>query len=218
MLTPATTCNSVPGTTVDATESMAAILCNGFTSPTATDVWYSFTTATVSDSILVEGIDTFDAVIEFFSGDCGTLTSLGCEDSNFPQGSPVTERMFVSGLTVGSTYYFRVYDYGDLSTTHTFNVCVMSDMTIGVSEAAVTSFSLFPNPTQGDITISGADLSGNVNFELTDMTGRVVYKDQKSMTSGQPVTLALNGKLAQGTYSLRVITANGISSRAVMIK
>ena len=49
------------------------------------------------------------------------------------------------------------------------------------------------------------------------MTGRVVYNEHKTMTAGQTVTLALNGKLAQGTYSLRMITANGIRSRAVMI-
>ncbi|MBK6894838.1 MAG: T9SS type A sorting domain-containing protein [Flavobacteriales bacterium] len=105
------------------------------------------------------------------------------------------------------------YFYGETEDYH-----VDITLATGVRELNSTDVSVFPNPTQGDITISGADLSGTVNFELTDMTGRVVYKDQKSMTANQPVTLPLNGKLAQGTYSLRVITANGISSRPVMIK
>ena len=91
-------------------------------------------------------------------------------------------------------------------------------MEVGVQELNSSNLSVYPNPSNGNITIAGADLNGPVNFELTDMTGRVVYKEQRTMNSGQPVTLALNGKLAQGTYLLRMITDNGISSRAVMIK
>jgi hypothetical protein len=77
---------------------------------------------------------------------------------------------------------------------------------------------VYPNPTKGDITISGADLKGEVSFELTDMTGRTVLAEQHTMSANQPLTLSLNGKLAQGTYTLRLISANGISSRPVMVK
>ncbi len=362
-LTPAVDCVPVAGTTDGATQSMDPILCNGFTSANANDVWYSFTATETDHTVTVEGIGTFDAVLELFSGDCSGLTSIVCEDGNYPTTGPATEVMVLSGLSVGQTYYVRVYDYAHASTGHNFNICVTSgappaayciptgadpsdgdyianvtlgtinnttvgdnnyedytaqstmveqggsytlsitsgaygedyyaawidynvdstfqateklgefagttagelialpftvpmdatlgntrlrvrcawdamdmdpcedygygeiedysvDITIptGVRELNSMNVTVFPNPTKGDITISGADLSGTVNFELTDMTGRVVYKDQKSMTANQPVTLPLNGKLAQGTYTLRLITANGISSRPVMIK
>lgn len=105
------------------------------------------------------------------------------------------------------------YTYGETE-DYTVNI----EVETGVAEFNSTNVSVYPNPSNGNITVVGADLNGSVNFELTDMTGRVVYQEQKSMTSGEPVTLALNGKLAQGTYSLRMITANGISSRPVMVK
>ena len=105
------------------------------------------------------------------------------------------------------------YTYGETE-DYTVNI----QMEVGVQELNSSNLSVYPNPSNGNITIAGADLNGPVNFELTDMTGRVVYKEQRTMTAGQPVILALSGKLAQGTYSLRMITANGISSRAVMIQ
>lgn len=217
LLTPANTCVPVAGTSTGATANMGPIECSHSTSPNANDVWYSFTTTSESDSIIVEGVDQFDGVIEVFSGTCGDLVSLGCEDSNFPLGASATERMFISGLSVGSTYYIRVYDYGHTSAGHNFNICVITGGPIGISELSAPTFTLYPNPTEGDIIISGADLSGKVRFELADMMGRVVYTHQQTMATDQPVTLTL-GTLTQGTYVLSLTTANGISSRPVMVK
>lgn len=365
-LTPAADCTPVAGTTDGATESLPAILCNGFTSPVARDVWYSFTATSTDHTVTVEGIEDFDGVLELFSGDCSNLSSMGCEDSNYPTpGNPATEVMVASGLTVGQTYYVRLYDYAHGSTTgHNFNICVTEgapaaaycepaptngpgegdfianvtlgdinnstggvnayedytamstnleqggsytlsitngdygddtfaawidfnrdtvyqasekvgefagttpgevislpftvpvDATLGTTRLHVrcaydspdmdpcTSYSygetedygieivlasgvrdmnnaevaVYPNPSKGDITISAANLSGAVSMELTDMTGRTVFAGQYTMSANQPLTLPLNGKLAQGTYTLRLISANGISSRPVMIK
>lgn len=104
------------------------------------------------------------------------------------------------------------------SFSETEDYSVEIELGTGLQEFQASDLVIYPNPTKGDLTISGADLSGSVEFELTDMTGRVVYRHQQSMSAGQPVTLPLNGKLAQGTYTLRLISANGISSRPVMVK
>ncbi len=106
----------------------------------------------------------------------------------------------------------------DYTSCETEVYAVNIQMEVGVAELNSTTLSVYPNPSNDNITIVSAELSGSAKFELADMIGRVVYKEQRTMNSGQPVTLALNGKLAQGTYSLRMITDNGISSRAVMIK
>ena len=362
-LTPSADCAPVAGSTDGSTESLPAIECNGYTSPEARDVWYSFTATETEQTVTIQGIENFDAVMELFSGDCSNLTSILCGDPTYPTTGPVSEVTPLTGLTVGQTYYLRVYDYAHGSTGHNFTICITtgvpaaqycvptgadatggdyianvtlgsinnttvgdngyedytaqstmleqggsytlsitngdfgvdffaawidynSDTTFqatdklgefegstsgevillpftvpmdatlgttrlrvrcawdemdmdpcaeymygetedyhvvitiptGVRELNSSNVSVYPNPSNGNITVGGVDLNGSVNFELTDMTGRVVYQDQRTMTAGQPVTLALNGKLAQGTYSLRMITANGISSRAVMIK
>jgi hypothetical protein len=363
-LTPGVDCVPTAGTTAGATESLPAILCNGYTSPVARDVWYSFTATATEHTVTVVGVNDFDAVLEAFSGDCGSLVSMGCQDGTFPPPAPATETMVLSGLTVGTTYYVRLYDYGHASVEHEFNICVtvgapaaayceptstygpsdgdyianvtlgdinnttvgdnayedytsmstnleqggsytlnitsgdygddeyaawidfnrdtiyqeseklgqfdgenpgeliglsftvpvdatlgttrlhvrcgynMTDMdpcapsdygetedysieivlASGMRELNNAEVSVYPNPTKGDIAISGANLSGKVSIELTDMTGRTVFAEQHTMSANQPLTLPLNGKLAQGTYTLRLISANGISSRPVMIK
>lgn len=219
MLTPATTCNPVVGTTAGAGQSMVPTECNGVgASSNANDVWYAFTATTTNDTIVVEGIDDFDAVIEVFSGTCGNLTSLACANNNFPQGEAVTERLFITGLSVDSVYYVRVYDYGHFSAGHNFNICVKSDVSSAISEAPGAAFTVYPNPSEGKLNVSSAGLSGAVDIELTDMTGRVVYGSRQTMNANQPVTLPLGGKLAQGTYLLRLITATGSVSRPVMIR
>lgn len=110
----------------DATESQPAILCNGFTSPEARDLWFSFEATSAVTIIEVEGTVTFDPVIEAFSGTCGDLASLGCADATFPPEVPEnTTEMLTLGTEVGTTYYFRVYSYWNPEPTDfTFTVCV----------------------------------------------------------------------------------------------
>ncbi len=105
------------------------------------------------------------------------------------------------------------YTYGE-----TEDYTVEIELGSGMQEYLASGLAIYPNPTTGDVTVRGADLSGNVQFELMDMTGRVVYRNQQNMSPNQPVTLSLNGKLALGTYTLRLISESGISSRPVMVK
>ena len=115
--------------------------------------------------------------------------------------------------TTGGTDACANYTYGE-----TEDYMVNIQTTIGIAELNGADITVFPNPSQGDLTISGASLSGKVDFQLTDMTGRTVYQDHRTVAVGQHVILPLNGKLAIGTYSLRMIMDKGIISRPVMIK
>jgi hypothetical protein len=214
------TCVPTPGTTADATQSLAPILCNGFTSNNALDVWYSFVATTPEHTITVEGIEEFDGVLEFFSGDCAGLTSVSCTDDNFPNPDPVTEVMVQTGLTVGATYYVRVYDYAHASVNHLFNICVTGDVGTAVDGIAgnINSFSVFPNPGNGDMTIVSGDVSGAVVIQLMDMTGRIMHAEQRAMVAGQAQQLELAGRLATGSYVLRLSTEQGTSEQRVVIR
>lgn len=117
----------------DATESLPAILCNGYTSPEARDLWFGFVATTTITSITVEGTLTFDAVIEGFSGTCGDLVSVGCADATFPPTTPVnTSETLSMGTDVGETYFVRVYSYwAPPPTEFDFTLCI-----VGVTEIA----------------------------------------------------------------------------------
>ena len=115
-LTPGQTCMPTTGTTVEATQSLPAIVCT----TADDDVWYQFTATSANHTVTVVGDANFDAVIDVRSGSCNG-TNIACADFTF-RG---TETVALSGLTVGTTYLVRVYGFGSATSTNgTFNICV----------------------------------------------------------------------------------------------
>ena len=115
-----TTCVFTAGTVDQSTESNAAAACNGLTSLTAYDVWYKFTAGASGQIVTVKGSGSFDAVVVLMDGCGGTVNN--CADNT---GFGGTEILSTTGLTVGATYYIRLYHYGNaLPTTPTFDICV----------------------------------------------------------------------------------------------
>ncbi|ASK32460.1 hypothetical protein CEY12_21285 [Chryseobacterium sp. T16E-39] len=87
------------------------------------DVWFKFvaTNTTHKVSLLnvasVGTVNDDDTYFQVFSGACGTLSSILCSDAT---------SSVVSGLTVGETYYVRVYSYSDTGSNQSFDICVGS--------------------------------------------------------------------------------------------
>ncbi len=98
---------SLPDTTKNlggATSSLAAGSCAGTADD---DVWYKFV-ATAS-SMYVTCFSSYDAVLELRSGACNG-TEVTCVDD---YTTNTFEDIVATGLTVGNTYYVRVYSYGN---------------------------------------------------------------------------------------------------------
>jgi hypothetical protein len=104
-----TSCNPIPFDASNATQSLAPIACGGFTSSSANDLWFTFTSVSTSTIVEVLGIGQYDAVLQVFTGSCGSLTPIGCVDATFPPNSTLE----VANITgpVGTTYYLRTYNY-----------------------------------------------------------------------------------------------------------
>ncbi|MEX1001141.1 MAG: gliding motility-associated C-terminal domain-containing protein [Crocinitomicaceae bacterium] len=113
-----TDCSYQAGSSGNATESISSCSGGGNSDD---DVWYFFVANSTDMEITINPTVDYDAVIELFSGACGTLSSINCQDVNGLNG---IETLHASGLTVGNTYFFRVYHYGSGSGTSTFQVCV----------------------------------------------------------------------------------------------
>ena len=79
--------------------------------PVTHDVWYSFVAQTTNPTITVGTLT--NPRCQIFSGTCGSLTSITCSGS----GTLVT-----SGLTIGNTYYVRVYSSSNASGA--FTICI----------------------------------------------------------------------------------------------
>ncbi len=109
------------GTLVNATPTpLPAAPCFGTPD---NDVWFKFTATNTTQYINLNNVagNTTDLYHAVYSGTCGNLTNILCSD---PDNS------FLTGLTIGQTYWVRVYSYyayvtGDVST---FNICITSPL------------------------------------------------------------------------------------------
>lgn len=108
------------GYTLEATDSLVPA-CDG-ASPDD-DVWYKFVATDTRHKISLNNVNTIgtensdDINFEVFGGGCNSLVSILCVDTN-------TNSSIISGLTVGETYYVRVYSYGGVGNNQSFDICV----------------------------------------------------------------------------------------------
>ncbi len=118
-LTPNTTCTTVTGNSLNASQSLAG--CSGTAND---DIWYKFVATSTCHTVTVVGSANYNPVFQIFSVSCAG-TSVICVNNNLTDGG--TETNTTSGLTIGNTYWVRVYDYdSDVPATTTFTICVVT--------------------------------------------------------------------------------------------
>lgn len=175
-LTANTSCTNTAGTVAYATNSSVAVSTCGGTADD--DVWYKFTATvspltTISLSGLGSNLNASGAVLELFSGACGSLTSIGCST-----GGTISQ-----SLTSGTVYYIRVYSAGSTTITSTggFNICVATTAPAVPANVAVgKSFINISKPNGG--TVSPGDVleirvSVNVSNYGSNLIFRTRYND-----------------------------------------
>ena len=114
---------TVNNATTDSNVGIAS--CDGFSgTPTAAGVFFKFTALTDSVQIETEPLNDLDAVVSLYEGtDCNNLTEIACSDNGGGAGQP--EFLNPNNLTVGQTYWIRIYDYGSEAPTNgNFQICV----------------------------------------------------------------------------------------------
>jgi len=126
VITSNATCVTVDGTVngATATAGLAKGSCDAYSTPAMEDVWYSFTAQYASNTIQVRlrNGSSLDAVLVLYSGTCGSLTELDCDDTSGVGDATISYSNFV----VGDTYLFRIYDYGSVAPSNgDFTICVM---------------------------------------------------------------------------------------------
>jgi Secretion system C-terminal sorting domain len=167
LLCTSVTSGSVAGATASATSALA---CFGTEDD---DVWYSFVATATNHAVSLRNVlgSTTDLYHSLWSGsDCDNLTLVpnSCSDPN--TSNP-------SGLTIGTTYYLRIYTWGAVpNQTSTFNVCIgtnpppppppANDDCAGALALVVNSDATCTNVTAS--TVAGATAS---NQSVTDCGG-----------------------------------------------
>jgi surface protein len=109
-----------------ATTSYGANDCGNGESPDDNDVYYKFTAKATSHKVTVSDYaNNFDAVIELRRACAfGSANFISCYD---PVGKPSTVSYTWSNLSIGTTYYIRIYEYNSTGTppsSYEFNICL----------------------------------------------------------------------------------------------
>lgn len=144
--------SSVAGSTLSATDSgLDPDPCYGNADD---DVWYKFTAAQTSHIVSLMNVTSAGSEnstslnFQILSGGCDGLSSLVCGDS----GSAVA-----SNLTVGETYYVRVYSYFGDGYAQNFNICVGTLPPPPTNDDCTSAVTLTVNPDMN----CGAKTSGH---------------------------------------------------------
>jgi hypothetical protein len=97
-----------------------------------------------------------------------------------------------------------------------WQVTVNQDGTTGIFVNSVSSLRLYPNPTEGQLTVIPGDLSGKMDdLTVMDITGRKVLEN--TISAGQPFNIDLSA-FPGGYYFVRLITDSEIKVRKVILE
>ncbi len=113
-----TVCVQTNGTYEGATQESAAFDCNGTTANTANDVWYKFVATQTDALVQVQG---GSSVIGIYDACGGTLIDCANPPAGGPGGGGTTVDT-LNGVTIGNTYFIRVYSSN--GSQGNFRICV----------------------------------------------------------------------------------------------
>ncbi len=91
--------------------------------------------------------------------------------------------------------------------------CNGSDIETGISEEYVSQLSIYPNPTDGQITIEG--LKGVVKIILTDARGRTVRNEYSNDKANYTMDIR---DLSNGAYTIQLISKDQTSLHRIIVK
>ncbi|HEY0047565.1 MAG TPA: GEVED domain-containing protein [Flavobacterium sp.] len=183
------------------------------------DVWYSvvipqsgsvtFETG-YAESDLNDGEgedqDNFDTVITAYSGTCGNLVLIDCDDDTAGAGF---SSLSLTGQTPGSTVFLRVFEYGNDEPGDNFTISAF-DASLNNNDFTSNSLKVYPNPVKGLLNVSN---SANIKKVVVyNVLGQQVNVVEANSTDTQIDLSALT----QGTYFVQITSQDTIETVKVI--
>jgi len=141
-----------------------------------------------------------DSSLSVYSGTCGSLTEIGCDDDS---GDGLFSLISLTGQTPGTTLYVSVWKYDSGEGSGDFEISAYNDTALSTHEAAdnTKKISVSPNPFSDLLTIS--DIAEVKSVSITDISGRLVRTIEK------PSASLYLGDLKEGVYFISLKMNNG---------
>jgi hypothetical protein len=131
------------------------------------DIWFNFYALANTAIINVIQNVSFIACIQAFSGGptCGSLTEIGCVKAGGPSSGVVLN---LSGLTVGTQYYFRVFGSANPVSQRTGTFCFCGSAGLGslVLPVSLSSFKATTNNNNVVLNWTTVSETNNRYFEI----------------------------------------------------
>lgn len=178
---------SINGTTVAGTID-AVPLCDFPVS--APGVWYTFIGSGGNETLSTCSAASFDTRLTVFSGTCGSLTSVACNDDFCGLRSELTYP-----TTAGTRYYVLVHGFG--SATGTFTLTRNCQPCVGVPSPGAITGSSGPYCPGTSVTLT---LAGNT------IANGISYQWRSSLTPGGPYTAIPGATNVSYTFNTSVTT------------
>ena len=174
------------------------------------DVWY---TVTVPDSgtLTVEtdttsGTVMTDSVLSVYTGTCGALTEIGCDDD---AGNLNFSKVVLTALTPGDVLYIGVWTYGT-SLDGNYQLAAYDASLLSNTSFENESFKVYPNPVQNVLNLS---FNKNIsNVKVFNLLGQEVMTNAINANQSQIDML----HLASGTYLVKVTADNQVKTIKVI--
>ncbi len=190
-------CNPTAANIDNSTQSLTSCAAGGTAND---DVWFSFVATNTTAQVIVAGSASFDAVVQVFDACAGA--SLACVDATL---AGATETATVTGLTIGNTYFVRVYDYEiGIPATTTFDICVVDPGNI-----------IIMNNNNNETTCSAQFYdSGGIggNYQNAESFTKTITPD----TPGNAIQVVFNSFATENNYD-GLLIYNGPSTASPLI-
>jgi len=157
----------------------------------------------------VSGSDFDDTVLTAYSGSCGSLTEIGCNEDD---GDGYFSLLSLTGQTPGATLYISVWKYSDYTDNGEFQISAYDDTLLATHEVSDQNekIKIFPNPFTDLLNIS--DVSNIKSIHIADISGRLTKVIKK------PSSSVYLGDLKQGMYLITLNMEDGTSKTIKTIK
>lgn len=92
------------------------------------------------------------------------------------------------------------------------------DSSLGINDANLSAFNVYPNPSNGIFTIDMEAKSNNVHYSIYSLDGKLIA-NQKINAFGSKINQTVNvSHLPSGTYIIKVVDGNQVNSSKLIIR
>lgn len=88
----------------------------------------------------------------------------------------------------------------------------------GAGSVEATTIGVQPNPSNGSFIVRTGHLEGSVRFDVIDALGRTAYSEQRTISKASMVPFDLEGRLASGSYVLRLIHPEQTVEQRIVVR